>query len=133
VTGDSIIPLTRDHTFVAEWLAAGTISAAQARVHPARHGLTSAIGVEENPEVRSQCRPLLKSHELILLCSDGLTDELLDSEILETVRGGASIEDACDSLIQAALGREGRDNVSVILIDPKPEQEEAPAQLSAPW
>jgi protein phosphatase len=111
----SIQRLTQDHTFVAEWLRAGTITPEEARTHTARHGLTMALGVEDTVEPDVDEWRWQDGHSL-LLCSDGLTDVLEDHEIMGTV---ASIDDpqqACEALVSQANKRGGPDNITVVLV-----------------
>lgn len=111
----SIRQLTQDHTFVAEWIKEGSITPERARRHQARHGLTMALGIEE--EVEPAIAELdLNPHDFLLLCSDGLTEALDDSEILDIVSGSTGPQEACDALVNAANEKGGPDNISVILI-----------------
>ena len=60
----------------------------------------------------------LKDNDIILMCSDGLTNMLEDTEILHIVRESADIREAADSLIDKANSNGGKDNISVVLIEP---------------
>ncbi|MDQ7782639.1 MAG: Stp1/IreP family PP2C-type Ser/Thr phosphatase [Desulfomonilaceae bacterium] len=110
-----IQPLTRDHTFVAEWLQEGRITPQQARTHDARHGLTMALGVDDDirPEVTH-----VSWHEgqCLLLCSDGLTEMLEDSTILEIVKRAGEPDFICKELLDQALLRGGDDDITVVLV-----------------
>lgn len=107
--------LTHDHTFVAEWLRSGAITPAEARTHEARHGLTMALGVEDSVEPDVSEWPL-HAGQVLLLCSDGLTDVLEDHEIMDTVRAITDPQEACDALVAQANDKGGPDNISVVLI-----------------
>ena len=72
--------LTQDHTWINEQVMAGFLSAEQARTHPYRNVVTRALGGDNRVEVEVSDCPL-KADDLFLLCSDGLTGMLLDSEI----------------------------------------------------
>ncbi|MFH0825380.1 MAG: Stp1/IreP family PP2C-type Ser/Thr phosphatase [Pseudomonadota bacterium] len=107
--------LTHDHTFVADLLRSGKITAEEARTSDARHGLYMAVGVDDDIE------PVVAGHGWepgvgMLLCSDGLTEMLEDDEILGTIHRSRDLDDACTNLINAANDRGGTDNISVILL-----------------
>ncbi len=115
----TIEPLTQDHTFLAEWLRDNLITPEAARVHPARHGLFMALGIDDEiePELNSIPWP---EKAWLLLCSDGLSDILDDREIVEAVEAGDSLDSACDALIAKADQNGAQDNVSVVLIEKMP-------------
>ena len=107
--------LTHDHTYVASLLAEGKISEEEAMVHPKRHMLLQAVGVED--EIKADLLKIdVKEGDRILLCSDGLTDMLRDEEITELI-ALADLEEAGQQLLEKALDNGGRDNVSLILIE----------------
>jgi protein phosphatase len=107
--------LTVDHTFVAEWVEEGRITPEQARAHEARHGLTMALGVDNDvePEIR---KVSWNDGQCILLCSDGLTDMLEDTAILKVVRESADPDLTCAKLLSQAGNRGGDDDITVVLV-----------------
>ncbi len=108
--------LTRDHTLVETFVQRGLIDAATALTHPERHILTKGLGmgVDMKPELTST--PVIP-HDLIVLCSDGLTKMLEDAAIASVLsRADGDPNRACHDLIEQALGRGGEDNVTVIVI-----------------
>jgi len=108
--------LTRDHTLVETFIQRGLIDAATALTHPERHILTKGLGmgVDMKPELTST--PVIP-HDLIVLCSDGLTKMLEDAAIASVLsRADGDPNRACHDLIEQALGRGGEDNVTVIVI-----------------
>jgi PPM family protein phosphatase len=107
--------LTRDHTIVQEQLEQGSISAEQARHAANRNVLTRAVGID--PEVAADVRTrAIRSGDLYLLCSDGLTDMMADDEIRSTLLAcGADVRTAAARLIELANEAGSHDNVSVIL------------------
>jgi PPM family protein phosphatase len=107
--------LTQDHTFVAEWIREGTITPEEARVHSSRHGLYSALGIDDEIEFETSEWPW-ENHSDLLLCSDGLTDMLPDDSIEAIVSGAKSPQEACDELVDAANKMGGADNISAIII-----------------
>lgn len=109
--------LTRDHTFVNEQVEKGFMSKDEAQRHPARNILTRAVGSAEDLDVElSEAK--LRSGDVILLCSDGLSSMIEDAAILETVRqhNGEDLEAAGKALVARANENGGLDNITVVLI-----------------
>lgn len=114
-TEAKLIQVTRDQTYVANLVAMGEITPEEAEVHPQRHMLMKAIGVEE--EVRPDVLELkLGYNNKVLLCSDGLSDMLQEEEILQLFKI-EDLEALADALLEKALDNGGRDNITFILID----------------
>ena len=108
--------LTRDHTLVEKWVQRGLIDAATALTHPERHILTKGLGmgVDMKPELTETP---LTPHDLIVLCSDGLTKMLEDAAIASILsHAHGDPHRACHDLIEQALSRGGEDNVTVIVV-----------------
>lgn len=114
--------LTHDHTYVADLQEQGIITDEEAFVHPKRHMLLQAMGVEEAIKADS-FHFALESEDKLLLCSDGLSDMLKNDEIEEQMADGA-VEVIAGKLIERALDNGGRDNISLVLIDLAAEEEE---------
>lgn len=114
--------LTRDHSAVNDLLDSGAINADQAANHPQRHALSRSLGVSNtNESTVSTVEGDLKSGMQILLCTDGLTDELSDHSILNELSRNDGIEDQAEGLLNAALAKGGRDNLTVVIVgNPKP-------------
>lgn len=115
VHADGIDQLTVDQTLVQELVDSGTLSETQVDSHPQRHVLAQALGTHESVD------PDLYDHRLegtVLLCSDGLTEELSDAEIHETVLEAPSLSAAAEQLIARANEAGGSDNISVVLAEP---------------
>lgn len=106
--------LTRDHTLVEELRESQGLTDEQVRSYPDRGKLTLALGLKVDPVARMQSR--LRAGDQVLLCSDGLTDELTDEAISGLLRSHPVTEEACDALIAAALEHGGKDNMSVVLV-----------------
>ena len=111
----NLVQVTRDHTYVADLQASGEITEEEAFIHPQRHVLMKALGVEESVRADSLHFKLLPDDRL-LLCSDGLSDMLRQQEILDLM-GGEDVNSVADQLLERSLCNGGRDNVSFILID----------------
>ncbi|HYC49404.1 MAG TPA: Stp1/IreP family PP2C-type Ser/Thr phosphatase [Burkholderiales bacterium] len=114
--GGELRQLTRDHSIVQEQLERGAISSEQARYSVNRNVLTRAVGID--PDVRAD----VHTHDVVpgdvyLLCSDGLTDMMMDREIRQTLlECGRDLELAARRLVERANEAGGFDNISVILV-----------------
>lgn len=115
--------LTHDHTLVADLLEQGKITEEEAFVHPQRHILLQALGVEETVQADFFSFSLQECDRL-LLCSDGLSDMLRAAEISQLI-GCSDLKQAADKLLEQSLDNGGRDNVSLILIDLTTQGEES--------
>ena len=108
--------LTEDHSLVEEMVRSGELTPEEAAVHPHRHILTRALGIE--PRIEPDCWELdLEPGSRLLLCSDGLTNELGEQEIAEVLLDEADADKAAGELVRLALQRGGIDNVTVVLLD----------------
>lgn len=117
IVNETIRQITRDHSLVEEMVRMGGIPREQARNHPDKNIITRAVGAADTvePDFFSE---EIKKGDLVLLCSDGLTNMLEDEEIRQIISGGRDIAEMARELVKAANARGGRDNISVILIDP---------------
>ena len=124
-----------DHSVVQELLDAGELAPADARRHPERHVLTRALGTGEPPEPDYWLLPA-GVEDRLLICTDGLTRELADEEIADVLATVDDPQEAAARLVQDALERGGRDNVSAVVVDvasaTAPEQTHATTPRSAP-
>lgn len=108
--------LTVDHSLVQELVNDGQISEAQAAVHPQRHVLTRALGVE--PSVEVDLMAIDPRHaDRYLLCSDGLSREASDEEIASVLERHRDPSEAARELVRLANSRGGSDNVTVVVVD----------------
>ena len=118
--GHKLKQITRDHNPVSEMLARGAITPEQAAAHPERNVLSQSLGVADNITVApDRIRGDLKPGQQIILCSDGLTDELRDEQIRQIMADGDGVNGQVEDLIQAALDSGGRDNVTVVVVGDK--------------
>jgi len=107
-------PLTSDHNLAHELVAAGRLSAEEARHHPLSNSLTRAVGAEEALEL-DVVEGRIEPGDVFLLCSDGLTGELEDDAIARRL-GSLAPAAAADALIGDTLRAGARDNVTVIVV-----------------
>lgn len=120
---NGIRQITRDHSLVEEMVRMGGIDRQAARSHPDKNIITRAVGALDTVEA-DFFRVDLKAGDLILLCSDGLTNMLEDEDIWEILENDGSLSEKGRRLIGAANENGGKDNIAVILIDPFAEQGE---------
>ena len=115
---DGLRQLSQDHSYVQELIDQGAITSEQARHHPHRNVVTQALGVTDPQSLRvASLRGELAPGMQLLLCSDGLTEEVKDTTIASIVgRTDLSAQECVEHLILAALDGGGSDNVTVILV-----------------
>ena len=113
--GSKLEQITEDHTWVARAMRLGEITPDQARTHPLRHVLAQCLGRDDlQPiEVRSLS---VQPGDRLLLCSDGLTEELSDQLITNQLKSIRACEKAASALINAAKDHGGRDNITVVIV-----------------
>lgn len=116
INEQSINQLTTDHSLVQHLVSIGQITAEEARYHPQRNVIYKSLGDKPYVEVETATH-LVFPHDRLLLCSDGLTNQLDDDQIQKIVMEAISPQAACDQLIQAAMAAGGDDNISIILIE----------------
>lgn len=113
-----LMQLSQDHSYVQQLIQQGAISSEQARNHPHRNVVTQALGVTapDDLNVETLSGDFLPGMQL-LLCSDGLTEEVNDSEIATVLaQTGDSAQEVVDTLVCAALDSGGSDNITVVLV-----------------
>ncbi len=107
--------LTRDHTLVAEMVRNGAIRANEAGQNRLRHVITNVVG-GTTAELKVEVHKVhLEARDVLLLCSDGLTEMLADEEIASVLRAEADPEQACRQLVAGANSKGGVDNITVIV------------------
>jgi protein phosphatase len=114
ITGGNIRQITRDHSVVEELIQHGALTPEEARRHPQRNLITRALGTTK--QVKADLfRETLEDGDAILLCSDGLVNEVTDQEILQEVLAGGTAAEVCHRLLDRALDAGASDNVTVVL------------------
>lgn len=116
----NIRQLTDDHSLVAELVRRREITARAAKGHPHRHVLTRAVGVRRTVEPDlAELSPT--AGDIFLMCTDGLTGHVADSEIANEVSRESDLDVICANLIDLANSRGGEDNTTVMVVRCKPE------------
>lgn len=116
ITPNEIRQITRDHSLVEEMVRMGGMAPETARNHPDKNIITRAIGARDSVEVDFFTEEL-HNGDLVLMCSDGLTNMLPDEEIFKICRLDISLPKKAKALIDAANNNGGKDNIAVVLID----------------
>ncbi len=116
INADGVRCITRDHSVVEMMVQRGELTPEQAKTHPSKNLITRAVGTEEtvfSDVFRVETEP----EDCILLCSDGLSNQMADQEILFEVVHGARRDDCCRRLLEIAKNRGAPDNVTSVLIE----------------
>ena len=114
---DTIKQLSKDHSFVQEMVRLGGIDAEEAKHHPDKNIITRAVGAREKVEV-DFFEYRLKKGDMILMCTDGLSNMIEDEEMLAIVKSSRDIVEAVERLVEKANDNGGNDNIGVILAEP---------------
>lgn len=121
IVGDEITQVTQDHSLVQEMVRLGQMDPQSAKNHPDKNIITRAVGVSEKVKIDIFERQL-RAGEYIILCSDGLTNMVEDSVILQILHGAGSLSDKAERLIELANKNGGKDNITVIIIEPNSDE-----------
>lgn len=114
--GHHLDKLTEDHTWIAKAIRAGEVTESQSRSHPWRHVLSQCLGRDDLAEIDIQ--PIeVQGGDRLLLCSDGLTEELSDHLIASHLKSIRACEAAATALVNSAKQRGGRDNITVVVVN----------------
>lgn len=106
--------VTRDHSIVEMMVQRGELTREQAKSYPRKNLITRAVGTE--PEIEADVFVQeLRRDDCLLLCSDGLSNEMADQEMLFEVAHGVRRSDCCQRLLNIAKTRGAPDNVTVTL------------------
>jgi serine/threonine protein phosphatase PrpC len=120
--GGVLAQISEDHSVVAEMVAAKELSEADARRHPQRNVVTRALGVADEIEVDTWLIPTPEQGHRFLICSDGLTNEIEDAELAHLLKHTVDPDACARLLLDLALKRGARDNVTVIVVDVRRQQ-----------
>ena len=110
--------MTLDHSYVQFLLLIGAITPEEAAFHPRRNVILRALGIAPKPEIEVAPQPIsVEAGDVILLCSDGLTNMVSDEDIAKVLAESAPLQVRSDKLIQLANQAGGEDNITVLLIE----------------
>ena len=108
--------ITEDHSLVNEFIKSGEITPEEAQHHPRKNILTRSLGVSRKLDIDIIAMPLVQG-DLLLLCSDGLTNMMDDEEIAQMLKEWLPLEEKVLSLVDKANAAGGLDNITVLLAD----------------
>ena len=111
---DEIKQLSKDHSYVQEMVRLGGIHPEDAKYHPDKNIITRAIGAKENVQI-DFFEYRLQEEDMILMCTDGLSNMVEDEEILCIVKSSRDVVEAVERLIEKANENGGSDNIGVVL------------------
>lgn len=116
IVNDGIKQITKDHSLVEEMVRSGKIDKSEARFHPNKNIITRALGVKDT--VEPDCFEVaIQPGDIVLMCSDGLTNMLEDTEIWNIISGlQDDMEKTAKELVKEANRHGGRDNIGVVLV-----------------
>ncbi len=115
IRGETIKPLTADHSLVAEQVRRGMMTEEEAERSPQKNIITRALGVDDTVDVDLDEIPLMRG-DTVLLCSDGLTRGVKPAEILDVISREKEPQAASERLVELANAAGGLDNTTVILV-----------------
>jgi PPM family protein phosphatase len=113
--GAKLEQVSEDHTWIAKAIQSGTVDAEEARSHPWRHMLMQCLGREDIEKITAT-KVDFQPGDRLLICSDGLTEELSNERIANQLKAIRSSEDAGNALIAAAKAKGGKDNITVVIV-----------------
>ena len=116
LVNDKIEQITIDHSLVEEMVRNGSLDREAARNHPKKNIITRAIGAQDIVEA-DFFKLEINVGDMVLLCSDGLTNMVEDENIQHILKGGGSLKEKAEELVRAANNNGGRDNISLIIIE----------------
>lgn len=117
IRNQRIRQVTKDHSLVEEMVRLGELTEEQARNHPDKNIITRAIGARRRVKIDFFDEDL-RGQDVILMCSDGLSNMVEDREMEGIVKENGPLKDAALKLIEAANKNGGRDNIAVVLVRP---------------
>jgi PPM family protein phosphatase len=112
---DKLQQISEDDTWVAQAVSAGVLPSEEVRTHPWRHVLSQCLGREDMGEIEVASVEVQPGDRL-LLCSDGLTEELTDTAIFEYLTSPLDLKEVAQTLVDAAKEEGGHDNITVVLV-----------------
>ncbi|EIK45806.1 protein phosphatase [Cellvibrio sp. BR] len=116
--GGRLEQLSTDHSYVQMLVESGAIRAEDAEFHPEKNIITQCLGMQELAQVKvDHLENQWQENQWVLLCSDGLTDEVNDKTIAQILCDASDCVAAVDQLMHAALTNGGRDNITLQIIE----------------
>ena len=116
--GEKIQQITRDHSLVQEMVRMGELDPEQARKHPKKNIITRALGAEKTVDI-DFFDLKLEPGDVVLMCSDGLSNMVEDSQLREIISDTSTdLDEKGRILIREANRNGGKDNIAIVLVEP---------------
>ena len=117
VIGETIEQITKDHSYVEEMIRMGKVTREDARLHEKKNVITRAVGATE--KIRTDIFEVdLKDSDIVLMCSDGLSNMVTDERIAEIVLASVHTEEIARKLVDEANKNGGQDNITAVVLKP---------------
>ncbi len=113
IRNNTILKITTDHSFIEELVNKGTLTREEAEMHPKKNVITRAVGYEDDVSIDIYESDFFDG-DIFLLCTDGLTNKLSETEIFEIVNKSDELQTACERLVAGANKKGGEDNITVL-------------------
>ena len=117
ILNEEIKQLSKDHSYVQEMVRLGGIHPEEAKYHPDKNIITRAIGAKEQVQI-DFFEYRLRKGDIILMCTDGLSNMVEDEEMHRIVMGARDVVEAVERLIERANRNGGNDNIGVVVAQP---------------
>lgn len=114
ISSEGLIQMTRDHSVVQELVETGRLTPDEAKAHPRKNIITRALGVDETVDI-DFCEDRMEPDDVLLLCTDGLTNYLETDEIFQIAKSSGYYESA-QQMVDLANQHGGGDNITVVAI-----------------
>ncbi len=118
LSGDEFFQITRDHSIVQSMIEDGKLTVEEARFHPRKNVITRALGVDESVEPEFNVYDLNQG-EIILLCTDGLTNFVDSEDIVSILKSSSDGNQKAERLVQEANKNGGGDNITAVVLENK--------------
>lgn len=112
--------ITKDHTYVQSLIDSGLLEKSQAEDNPFKNIITRCVGM--NDLVVDTYEITWNKNDILLLCTDGLTVHVGEQDIFQIINGPGALQQKADSLLEQALEKGGRDNISIVIAQNNPEE-----------
>lgn len=115
ICSSTLSQITKDHSYVTELVDMGAITKEQALTHPGKNVITRAVGTEEDITA-DIFKGKLNNDDIILICTDGLTNMVSEDVIADILSNGDDPQNMTDNLVRLAKENGGKDNITVVIV-----------------
>lgn len=115
IVSDSMFQITTDHSVVQNMIDNGEITKEEARYHPKKNIITRALGIDDVVKADFFREEMDKDNDIVLICTDGLTNYVDEAEICSVVKD-SNVYEIADNLVKTANENGGGDNITVVAL-----------------